>query len=72
MYLPSPEIMVVYLSSLQGVPHDWDESCAWIDQWCRDHKASFYSVPGEDFFLFRARELAIAEGNTTVLVDSLS
>ena len=67
-----PTIEIIYLSSLQDIPDDWDEACAWIKQWCLDHKASFYSVPGEDFFLFQARQLATSEGNTVVLVDSLS
>ena len=66
------DVQVVYLSSLQGIPDGWDASCAWIKQWCFDHKASFYSVPGEDFFIYEAIRLAILEGNTVVLVDSLS
>jgi len=65
-------ISVIYLSSLLGVPDDWDELEAWIKDWCTKHHASFYCRPGEDFFIHEAKELAVREGNPVVLVDSLS
>ena len=65
------EVTVVYLSSL-NCPDDWDEGCAFIKQWCEEHHASFYSRPAEIFLIKEAKELAIKEGKSTVLVDSLS
>ena len=69
--MTKPEVTVVYLSSLD-CPWEWNEMYAFIDQWCEANKASFYQVPGEDFFIPEAIEQAIAEGNSVVLVDSLS
>jgi hypothetical protein len=40
--------------------------------WCDENNSHYYAKPREDFFIFRAVEEAIAEGNDIVVVEDLS
>ena len=51
---------------------DYKESGAAVMSWCDENNSHYYAKPREDFFIFRAAEEAIAEGNDVVVVEDLS
>ena len=51
---------------------DYKESGAAVRSWCDANNSHYYAKPREDFFIFRAAEEAIAEGNDVVVVEDLS
>ena len=51
---------------------DYKESGAAVMSWCDKNNSHYYAKTREDFFIFRAVEEAIAEGNDVVVVEDLS
>ena len=51
---------------------DYKESGAAVRSWGDENNSHYYAKPREDFFIFRAAEEAIAEGNDVVVVEDLS
>ena len=51
---------------------DYKESGAAVMSWCDENNSHEYAKLREDFFIFRAVEEAIAEGNDVVVVEDLS
>jgi len=49
-----------------------DEGFAAFNAWLKKEGASFYSAPREDFFIFKAVEQCLKEGNKLVYVEDLS
>lgn len=57
-----------------GIPAGatWEESCAYVKDWCKANDAAYYGAPREDFSYHAAVSGAKAAGKTIVVVDDLS
>lgn len=68
--------MTIHVVSVEetGCPMDlpYDQTGAWLRDWCCRHNATYYARPREEFCLAHAREQAIREGKSTVIVEDLS
>ena len=51
---------------------DYEHECAMLEEWCREHKVSYYGAPKDCCSVEDAIDLAIEEGNTAVVIDNLS
>lgn len=57
-----------------GIPATmtWDESIAFLREYCEREQATYYAAPKERFSLHAARMTAAALGKTVVVVEDLS
>jgi len=57
-----------------GCPMDlpYDQTGAWLRNWCCRHNATYYARPREDFSIREAREQAVRENKSTVIVENMS
>ena len=50
----------------------YEEECEALRKWCEENNASYYGATSEEFFLWKAVDLAQEEGKPRVVVDNLS